>query len=211
MSKRRITVTISAGLLALIVVIILLIIPFRGWTRASLLPAYTKLLYGTRVSMLYDNEFPPINKQLKIYGFDFVDKLALPYTPNDGLYTYTPLNGCRVEGYQGIHETITCHKVDEYKPQSFSQGFIDNWAKHSPEFVHYLESRGWHKEYPDQPSYVDLFKVNPDNGNWLTYIKNHEKVHCVLTIAYNPPYPNPDDQVWIHEECNREVQFFQGY
>ena len=209
MTKRRKIILIVS--LSIVILVILLTIPFRGWTRVTLIPLYAKLIYGTRVGMIYDNEFPPINNQLKSYGFDLINEMNLSYNAHPGLNTYEPLNGCQLAGYQGIDESLECHKVDEYKPRSFTPGFIDDWNKHSSEFVQYLESRGWHKQYSDQPSFVDLFKPPPDSGNWLTYVKYHGTIECLLTVAYNPPYPNPNDQVWVHEECDREVQFFRGY
>jgi hypothetical protein len=194
-----------------LLVILILTIPARGWTRSSLLPAYTKLFYGTNVGRLFDSNFRPINEQLKTNKFVFIDKKTLPYESQGGLSSYEPLNGCEVVGYEGINETITCQKVDEFKPASFSDNFIKRWAEHSPQFVQFLEENGWRKEFPDQPSFIELFNHPKNSGNWLTYVKNHRKVHCYLTIAYNPPYPNLDDQMWIHEECTREINFFKGY
>lgn len=177
--------------------------PFRGWARASLLPSFTQVFYGTNNARIFDNEFNLINKQLAEYGLSFVDK-SMPANPRD------PSNGCVVSGYDSVSESIYCQKIASYKPQSLSDA-MSRWPEQSPKLVQFLEDRGWRKTFDDQPSYTELFSPPEGNGNWLTYYKNRGKVHCTFMIAYNPPYPNPDDQMWIHQRCVRMVEYFGGY
>lgn len=210
MKRRRIILCIGIAGGVIVLLFVLLAIPFRAWTRAHLAPTLTQVLYGTNTGRIFNNEFSSIREKFSVYGFELIDKTTLPYDERDGLNTYEPLNGCRVEGYEGFRETITCQKVGEHKPVSPDE-FKKQWTMRAPEFIEYIEGRGWHKTYPDQPSYRDLFNGPKSEGRWLTYAKTRGKVRCELTVAYNPPYSNPDDQIWIHEQCSREVRYFGGY
>jgi hypothetical protein len=199
------------GILVLVIVVMILLAwPLRSWTRNTLVLNIVGVLHMSSTARIYDKDFSIINNSLSNWGFQLIDKTTLPYDDRDGLNTYEPLKGCRVNGYQGIHETITCQKIGEYKPKSPSD-FKYLWLKQASSLEKLLNDSSWQKQYSDQPDYTKLFDTPDNNGNWLTYIKNHGRIRCELTVAYNPPYPNPDDQIWIHEECVREVNLFGGY
>lgn len=199
--RTLIVVLVASGISLLILA--LLAGPLRGWVRTSLARSVTQVVYGTKNARIFDSEFKPINKELASYGFTFVDK---PDVAN----SYDPLNGCVVYDYSGLKESVTCQKVARFKPESLSDT-MKLWPDQAPKIEQFLEANGWAKAFDDQPPYTELFNPPPGNGNWLSYHKNRGKVHCSFMIAYNPPYPNPDDQMWIHERCVRTVDYFGGY
>src|SRR6266540_330756 len=187
--------------LSLIVVILLLV--FAAWTRRTLLPAVSQGYYW-RVAHVYDREFEPFNAELHKLGFQFIDAETLPPERQGGLETWQPLHGCKTMAYQNIHVDVVCQKVREYRPASLPD-FKTQWAKKHAAIVTFLEQNNWQKGYTDQPDLSQLLTGPQDTGQWLTYVENKGE-NCHLTIAYNPPYQNPDDQMWIHEDCARDVK-----
>jgi len=205
--KQKALLAIGSGA---VVLLVLLALPFRSWTRTTLVTAFSQLYYP-KVSIIYGRSFSPINTELGEYNLTLVDasKQSVPRQGGGELQSYTPLHGCGRPSYDGIHETVTCQKVQEYIPTSPDE-FKKQWPKHADEFIKFLDSQGWRKEYDDQPGLNMLLSGPQDRGQWLSYKKETGKVACTLQIAYNPPYPK-FDQIWINEMCTRDVKYFGGY
>jgi len=109
------------------------------------------------------------------------------------------------EGQSQQNAPTTCLKLDSIRPLTFDNTFKSKWVQEASGLEHFLQKEGWHKEYSDQTAVADLFNHSKNSASFLNYIRDNEKIRCQITFDYNPPYPNPADQMAIGEDCRQVI------
>ncbi len=198
MNNRRYYITIAV--ISSCIFILTGIFAYQNWRPKS------KAAVLANVNDTYDHYFNPVNGYLQNHDLHFApDHAHHPQDKQGGCIDELLENDLLYGTKPGERIPVTCLKMDSIRPMKFDSSFQSNWQQVSPGLEQFLQTQGWHKEYPDQTAVADLFHHPKDNASFLSYVKYNRKIKCLITFDYNPPYPNPADQMWIGEDCRQTI------
>lgn len=191
--------SLLAGIGVAFVILTLLII-CRGWIRSSLIPSYVDHFYQPHISKTFEQEFKPVNQQLKVFGFGFTDR--------EGAYHQ---DGCHEPEFSGFQESVFCVTSQVSDDIAFTDDFQQTWEQKSPDFEKYLLAHGWQKQWNGyQPINEILANPNNDVSVGVVYAKSKGAIRCELSVSYYAQ-GGQAQKVGVHESCSRTISFLGGY
>lgn len=200
--KKRILVIVSIVLVVLSVAFFL----SRNWIRSTVMPAYADHFYKAAVENSFDENFLPVNKELRKYGFTF--DIVYPEYRQDTCWKKDKLDERLRSGGSGL--SVPCEKIRFSDPVDRTPEFINYWQRHSPQLHDFLIKQGWHwKRDISQPPINTLFDDPEHYERAMIYSKTHGKVYCQLDIAQDASSPGLPE-IYVNEDCGRDVDFLGG-
>jgi hypothetical protein len=193
---RKKTLLIVSG-----VVVLLLAMTYlgRGYIRATAVPAYAQTFYMPGVSKKFDENLTDATRKLESYGAKYNTNYDECWSGGNAMF-------------ENFRETVTCIKSLESNATHVTDGLRKQWKIEGPKLEKQLLANGWQKQYNTEEPIAEL--LVRDYGPTVKYAKDIGKVQCEFSITYAPrsnTTGSPQDQVWSHESCQRDVKFFGGY
>jgi hypothetical protein len=195
LSHKR-TLLIASSVLVLLLAVVYL---GRGYIRATVVPAYAQKFYMPDVDKKFAENLTDATRKLESYGVKYSTNYDECWSGGNAMF-------------ENFRETVTCIKSLESNAARVTDGLRKQWKIEGPQLEKQLLANGWRKQHNTDEPIAEL--LVRDYGPTVKYAKDIGKVQCEFSITYAPRNNStgaPQDQMWSHESCQRDVKFFGGY